>query len=84
MHTWSQGLRDLLALGIEKSDEDLAAEEIGTADDDLLTITTEGWSQLVELGGIAMAGLLSAAEAGGLNGARIYLDARRIDYRLEG
>jgi hypothetical protein len=36
--TWSRGMRELLQLGVEKSDEQVAAEETGTEDDDLVEL----------------------------------------------
>lgn len=42
---WSKGLRELLALGPEKSDEEIAAEEAG--DRDLIHISREGWETVL-------------------------------------
>lgn len=76
--SWSKGLRERLRLLSEQTDEDIAAEEMGTADDDLLLITAEGWRALVEMR--ALAECLSAAEVGGLVGLRDWLVAHGIDY----
>lgn len=81
--TWSKGLRELLGLRCEKSDEEVAAEEIGSRDDDLVLITPEGWRLLCsaprDLGE-----LLDVAQAGGLSAARVYLDARGVPYEVLG
>ena len=42
---WSKGLRELMDLGPEKSDEEIAAEEAG--DRDLIRISREGWQQVL-------------------------------------
>jgi hypothetical protein len=41
----SKGLRDLLLVGPEKSDEEIAAEEVG--DRDLVQISPDGWRQVL-------------------------------------
>lgn len=43
MITWSRGLRDFAGLNDEKTDEDVAAEEVGTRDDTVGVITAAGW-----------------------------------------
>lgn len=75
--SYSVGIRDLLGLGAVKSDDDVAAEVVG--DDDLVLITTDGWSQLVRTPHL-IARLLDAADADGLVGARRFLDVHQIDY----
>jgi hypothetical protein len=79
--TWAQGLRQLLALGVEHSDEDIAGEEVGTAADELLLIEREGWAILVARPRL-IAQLLDAVEAGGLVGAREFLDRLGCAYTL--
>lgn len=71
--TWSKGMRQALQLGAEATDEDIAEEEVGTAQDDLVLITAEGWRVVVA--GLHMARLLGAAEAGGLAAVRAVLDS---------
>lgn len=44
--TWSRGLRDLLGLDAEQTDEEIAAEEIGTAADTVVVLTGDGWRTL--------------------------------------
>lgn len=80
--TWARGLRDLLGLGVEATDEDIAEEELGTKDDELVLITAEGWRQVVAEQ--RMVALLELAEKTGLAGVRSYLDLNRIGYTLIG
>jgi hypothetical protein len=79
--TWSKGLRDLLALGAEATDEDIAAEELGSSMDDLLYVTARGWASMVERPSLIPL-LLNVTEGSGLAGARFFLDANGIDYLL--
>jgi len=58
--TWSRGFRDLAELEAEKSDEEIAAEEMGGAD--VLLIPHRGWHLVRD----RKAELLDAAEAGGV------------------
>jgi hypothetical protein len=81
--TWSQGLRERLRLRREKTDEDVAGEEAGTQDDDLVLITAEGWSQLVRAPH-RIPELLSVTEAGGLAALRGFLDGLDVPYVLAG
>lgn len=81
--TWSQGLRELLGLRQERSDEEVAAEEVGSRDDDLVLITAAGWRALCLVPG-DLGELLDVAQAGGLSAAREYLDARAIEYDVIG
>lgn len=46
---WSRGLRELLALGVEADDEEIAAEELGDESDTLAYITESGWTRMLEL-----------------------------------
>lgn len=77
--TWSKGLRQRLRLGKEASDEDVAAEELGTADDDVLLLTSAGWSRLVALR--LLGECLTILEVGGLRGVKSFLDRYQIDYQ---
>lgn len=81
--TWSKGLRELLGLRREKSDEEVASEEVGSGDDDLVLITPAGWAGLC-LVPAALGELLDVTQAGGLSAARAYLDARAIAYEVIG
>jgi hypothetical protein len=71
---WSKGLRDLLAVADEKSDEELNAEELGTQVDELVAITAGGWSSMVRQPA-RIPKLLDVAERAGLSGVRLLLDA---------
>jgi hypothetical protein len=79
--TFSQGLRTLLGMAKDATDEDIASEELGSSEDNLLFITAEGWRALSRTPADC-AGLLDEVERGGLMGARLYLDARCIDYTM--
>lgn len=79
--TWARGFRDLVLLGQEeRSDEDLAAEETGTADDDLVEVPAEGVALIARLR--LHAAILDAAEADEHGGVlRAYLTARGVPWR---
>lgn len=79
--TWSRGLRDLLDLDAEMSDEELAAEELGSADDAVLEITEAGW--LILTRSHAVLTLLEAAERATAEAVAL-LDSMRAGYRLRG
>lgn len=77
--TWSRGLRDLVGLGaVERSDEDVAAEEVGTGEDTVFVI--DDWSPFrakPTLGPL----VLRALETGGDVAARRVLDQHAVTYR---
>jgi hypothetical protein len=75
--TWSRGLRELLALGVEKSDEEIAAEEAG--DRDLLRISPAGWAAVLAAPW-PPSRILEAAEVGGVGGLRDFLLANGIGF----
>lgn len=58
---WSRGIRDLARLGTEQSDEEIAAEEVGTDADTLVNITPDGWRRVCSVPGLAVT-LLRVAE----------------------
>ena len=70
---WSKGLRDLLRVGVEASDEEVAAEELGSAADDLVVIEADGWKAM-RRHPERIPVLLAATESGRLAGARLQLD----------
>ena len=74
--TWSRGLRELLGLRAEKSDEEIAEEELGTCLDDLVWIT--GWDRVRELG--LAPEILRVTEQGGMAALVELLDASAIEY----
>ena len=80
--TWSRGLRELLGLRIEKSDEDVAAEELGTKDNDLVLITAAGWRTVIACR--LMVPILETVERQGLAGVRGLLDVSGVEYELIG
>ena len=79
--TWSKGLRKLISeladLGEEKSDEEIAAEEIGG--DDLVVIDTVTWRKIVRAPGLC-GYLLDQAERGGA--AAVIEAAARFKIRI--
>jgi len=80
--TWSQGIRELLGLRAEKSDEEVAGEELGTKADDLVLITAAGWR--VVIGSRLMVPILETVERQGLSGVRALLDVAGVEYELIG
>jgi hypothetical protein len=82
--SWSVGLREMLGLMREQSDEQIAAEEVGTSNDDLVLITDDGWRRLVALPAISLADVLTVTERGGLTGLRRLLDDEQIEYLVLG
>ena len=77
--TWSRGLRDLLELEPEKSDEQVAAEEVGTVD--LLRLDRFAW-RMVLAQPWPTSRLLDVLDKKGLEGLQAFLDAHGILYRL--
>lgn len=75
--TWAGGLRALLALGQEATDDEIADEAAG--DDVVLFITREGWRTVLGLPE-PTSRLLSVLEHGGGSALRGYLDARGVEY----
>ena len=68
--TWSKGLRQLLAV-TERTDEEIAAEEIGG--DDLAVIRSDDWRRIVRIPGLPSL-ILDRAERGGLAAVNELLD----------
>lgn len=77
--TWSRGLRDLLDIGAEQTDEEVAEEVQG--DEDLVRITADGWAAVLMLREPTCR-ILQAVETDGITGLRAYLDAHRIAYEI--
>ena len=77
--SWSRGLRRFAGLGLERDDETIAAEEVGTDDDTVCFLTAEGWRTIREHPTL-QAELLNILEAGGWAGLRATLDAHGIAY----
>lgn len=77
--TWSRGIRERLGLRREESDEEIAAKEIGTREDELLIITPMGWADLCQ-SPANLGVLLDVTDVGGLHAARAWLDEKGIDF----
>lgn len=76
--TWSRGLRTLVGLDVEATDEEIAEQEVGTAADTVLIV--DDWAPVradARLG----AGLLAAVKRGGFNEGRRFCDAHGIEWR---
>lgn len=80
--TWSKGLRELLGLRFEKSDEDIAAEELGSKADDLVIITAAGWRTVIE--GRLRVQILESVYQHGFRGLRSLLDRLGVEYQFIG
>lgn len=78
---WSYGLRDLLELNEERTDEEIAAEEVGDADDTLVVFTGEAWARIVWTPA-RVSQLLDTAELEGLSGVRALLDRWGVPYEI--
>lgn len=66
--TYSKGLRDLLGMNDEQTDEEIAGEEIGSAEDDAVVIPAADYMRLARSGG-AVADVLDALETQGPDAA---------------
>lgn len=72
--TWSRGLRARYGLGAEQTDDEIAAEDLGT--EDVLTIDAADWHRVRP----HAARLLDAAERYGPSIVAVWLASRGIDY----
>jgi hypothetical protein len=79
---WSRGLRERFALAPEQSDEDIAAEELGSAEDTLVTITAEGWDVLARFRPALIPQILSVTEAGGWPALAHFLTENGIPWEV--
>ena len=73
----SKGLRELLGVGPEKSDEEIAAEEPG--DRDLVRITREGWAAMLRSSWSPVA-VLELMEQAGVGALCAFLRQQGIDH----
>lgn len=78
--SWSGGLRQMLGLMAEQSDEEIAAEEVGSSNDDLVFITAAGWERVLSVPTLSLADVLQVTERQGLSGLRALLDAEGVEY----
>lgn len=62
--TWSRGLRDLLELGEELTDEAAAEAEAGTEEDTVISVTSRSWLRLSMIAGARFELLRLVAEYG--------------------
>lgn len=72
--TWANGTRERYRLEPEASDQELADEEVGTVDDDLVALPAETWRAMRDVA----PQLLDAAERDGRAGAVRWLDTRGL------
>jgi hypothetical protein len=79
MITWSRGLRRFAGLMDEKDDEEIAAEEVGTAEDTVAVITAAGWESIWDAP-LIMAGLLDQLEEHGMVGLVAFLEEHEIEW----
>jgi hypothetical protein len=80
--TWSKDLREQLGLRFEKSDEDVAAEELGTKADDLVIISAAGWRTVIA--GRLRVQILESVYRQGFSGLRALLDVLGVEYEFIG
>lgn len=79
--TWSNGLRDLLELEDEQTDEEIAQEEIGTDADSVAYITAAGWDSLCTRDRVhLMPAILDTVKAGGWPALCEFLTAHEIEH----
>lgn len=81
MIAWSRTLRRLAGLGAERTEEEIAAEEHGSAEDTVCFISAQGWADLAQHPEI-VGEIMTTLEQGGWAGLRGLLTAWKIDYRL--
>lgn len=72
--SWANGTRERYRLAPERSDQELADEELGTADDDVLALPAETWRAVRD----RAEELLTVAETGGVTAATEWLRARGL------
>lgn len=79
MITWSRGIRAFAGVGVEKDDEAIAAEEVGSKEDTVCIITATGWETVRETPDV-MAMILDVLEEHGWDAVATLLDHFGIDY----
>lgn len=80
--TWSKGMRDRLGLLVEQTDEEIAEEELGSKEDNLVLITSAGWRTVVALS--LMYPILETVEQQGFSAVRALLDKSGVEYEFVG
>lgn len=79
---WSKGLRDLVGLDAERTPEEIAAEEVGTDADTVVTMLKGQWKTIAKTPG-ARAGLLHVVSTAGGEAAVVWLAARGVHAWLD-
>lgn len=80
MLMWSRGLRSFTGMDEqEQTDEELAAQEVGTKEDTVCFITPEGWATIRDEPTV-LAAMLRVLESGGWTELRDYLDWLGVEY----
>lgn len=76
---WSRGIRARFALEAEKTDDEVAAEEVGSDDDTVVVITSAGWCTLIETPAL-LPEVLMVAESDTTEGLSDWLTARGVEH----
>lgn len=77
--TWSRKLRELVGIGAESTDEEVAAEERGALEDTVCFITPAGWRLMRDSAGLT-SGALRALEVGGFASLQAFLVEAGVDW----
>lgn len=79
---WSKGLRERFGPEVdEMSDDEIVAEELGCADDDVLHFEADAWRELVSSPGRPLR-VLEVLERAGVGAVCVLLDSWGVKYRL--
>jgi Replication protein len=76
--TWSKGLRDDLGLSTERTDEEIAEEELGDRSDDVISISREGWQTVFSFPELVPLAL-EVLEVGGIDACLALLWSAGVD-----
>jgi len=80
MITWSRGLRSFAGLtGEEATDSSIASEEVGSRDDNVCVLSSQGWLQVRDRPDV-LALILDSLETSGWSGLQALLDFHGIEY----
>lgn len=80
--TWSADLREMAGLLLEETDQEIAAEEVGTAEDTVLVLPIESWRE-VRNDPETMVKILMLAERSTYD-LKMWLDSRRLAWLPRG
>jgi hypothetical protein len=79
--TWSRGLRELLGIGQEQTDDEIAAAEVGTKSDTVAYITGAGWWSLCTRERVHLVPeILDVVKAGGWGALSAFLELHEIEH----